>query len=280
MKNNPKYKQKPAPKKMEQRQKQKKPAQQFPKIKANLFGFHAVSEAWLNPKRYIHALYMSEAARGGFEDILLKAQKKGLKRPQPVILDKQAIDKAFAPGTVHQGLALSAQDLAETSIQEIIIQAGKKSDQKECSLILILDQVTDPHNVGAILRSCAAFGVQGLVMQRKHAPEPSGILAKTACGAMEHVPIAYETNLTRTIETLKDAGYFVAGLDERGEDLRVTAKEKHEKLVLVLGAEGPGIRRLIKENCDLLLSIPMNPQMPSINVSNAAAVALYAFSGE
>jgi 23S rRNA (guanosine2251-2'-O)-methyltransferase len=115
-------------------------------------------------------------------------------------------------------------------------------------------------------------------MQSRHAPElNNGILAKTASGAAEHVPAAYETNLSRALETLKDAGYFVVGLDERGED--IASLPVQGKTVLVLGSEGPGLRRLVKENCDALARLPMRGPMPSINVSNAAAVALYALTG-
>jgi 23S rRNA (guanosine2251-2'-O)-methyltransferase len=114
-------------------------------------------------------------------------------------------------------------------------------------------------------------------MQKKHAPELSGVLAKTACGAIEHVPIAYETNLSRSIEELQAGGFFVYGLDERGEDI-TRMKSFAGKTALVLGAEGPGMRRLVKDHCDGLLRLPMSGPMPSINVSNAAAVALYALS--
>lgn len=142
--------------------------------------------------------------------------------------------------------------------------------------LAILDQVTDPHNVGAILRSACAYGAKGLIMQSKHAPEMTGALAKAACGALEHVPVAFETNLSRAIEALQQAGYFVYGLDERGDD--IGQQNFAGKNVLVLGAEGPGIRRLVKEHCDVLIRLPMHGPMPSINVSNAAAVAFHEFS--
>jgi 23S rRNA (guanosine2251-2'-O)-methyltransferase len=141
---------------------------------------------------------------------------------------------------------------------------------------LMLDQVTDPHNVGAIISSACAFGAAGVVMQKKHAPALNGVLAKTACGAVEHVPVAFVTNLSRALEEFKEGGYFSYGLDERGEmDIGELGK-KPGKCVLIMGAEGPGIRHLVKEHCDSLVRLPMHGPMPSINVSNAAAVALYA----
>ncbi|MEM6781871.1 MAG: 23S rRNA (guanosine(2251)-2'-O)-methyltransferase RlmB [Pseudomonadota bacterium] len=241
-------------------------AQKKSKLKIDLFGFHAVRAAWDNPKRNIHALYATEQALKDFD---LKSETK---RPDPIVVPKDDLDRALPQGTVHQGLALSCQPLDEVDVRDIIIS----NDAADKSLIVMLDQVTDPHNVGAILRSACAFGTSGMIMQSKNAPEAKGVLAKTACGAVEHVPIAYETNLSRAIETLKEAGYFVYGLDERGDDIGQVSLA--DKAVLVLGAEGPGIRRLVKENCDMLLRLPMSGPMPSINVSNAAAVALYALN--
>ncbi|MCD8498112.1 MAG: RNA methyltransferase [Alphaproteobacteria bacterium] len=132
--------------------------------------------------------------------------------------------------------------------------------------------------MGAILRSACAFGANGIIVQKRHAPElhgPAGaIIAKTACGAMEHTPIAYETNLSRSIEALQEAGYFVYGLDERGENMPSPGTFP-PRCVLVLGAEGDGLRHLVKEKCDVLIKLPTAGAIGSLNVSNAAAVALY-----
>ena len=249
------------------RNKQKGP-KSGPKLKIDLFGVHAAVAAWQNPKRHIHALYITDEALKGFD------LRSPAKRPAPTIVSKEELERALPQGTVHQGIALCAQDLEELDVQDSIIQEEKK----EKSVFLMLDQVTDPHNVGAILRSACAFGAAGMILQRKHAPGLTGILAKTACGAVEHVPVAYETNLTRALEKLQDAGYFAIGLDERGED--IAALPEYSKAVLVLGAEGPGLRRLVREQCDALACLPMRGPMPSINVSNAAAVALYALNNK
>lgn len=244
---------------------QAKPAQKpAPKLKIDLYGGHAVLAALQNPEREIHQLYLTENASHNFEI------------PQqfsPTTVDKKALDRALPEGAVHQGIGLMTAPLPELFIEDIII----RSENQSTTTLLILDQVTDPHNVGAILRSACAFNAQGLIMQKRHAPDLTGVLAKTACGAVEHVPVIYETNLTRSLETLKEAGFFVYGLDERGEDIS-DLQDLPTKRVLVLGAEGPGIRRLVKDSCDTLLRLPMNGAMPSINVSNAAAVALYAIS--
>jgi len=252
-------------------QKSNEPRAGGPKLpRASLYGFHAVAEAWMNEAREIEAFYVSEQGLKSFEDILERARNVGLKRPSAQVVDKQSLEKALPQGAVHQGLALVCPLIEESNVQDFIIQAEHKK-----SVLVMLDQVTDPHNVGAILRSACVFGLDGMVMQRKHAPFLDGVLAKTACGAVEHVPVAYETNLSRSIEELQAAGFFVYGLDERGEDLSKLS-DLPDKVVLVMGAEGPGLRRLVKENCDSLLRLPTAGPISSLNVSNAAAVSFYA----
>jgi len=242
-----------------------------PKLpRASLYGFHAVSEAWMNAERDIHALYATDQGLKTFEDIMGKAQNAGINRPTPTEIDKHTLEKLLPQGAVHQGLALACPLIEESSVQDFIISAQDKP-----SVLVMLDQVTDPHNVGAILRSACVFGLDGMIMQRKHAPFLDGVLAKTACGAVEHVPVAYETNLNRCIESLQEAGYFVYGLDERGDDLSELSGLP-DKIVLVMGAEGPGLRRLVKDNCDSLLRLPTAGPISSLNVSNAAAVTFYA----
>ncbi len=239
--------------------------------KINLYGIHAVTEAWLNPKRHIHDLYITDKTLDGFDVALKKAQSMGLKRPSPQIIDKSFLDNATSTGSVHQGIGLNCQNLDETDIHDFI----RASEVQERSVLVMLDQVTDPHNVGAIIRSTCVFGASGIIMQKKHAPELTGVLAKTACGGVEHVPVAYETNLTRSLETLQEAGYFAVGLAEEGDD-NLGDFKNHEKLAIVLGAEGDGIRRLVRQQCDALTRLSTSGPISSLNVSNAAAVALYA----
>ncbi|MCF8496187.1 MAG: 23S rRNA (guanosine(2251)-2'-O)-methyltransferase RlmB [Alphaproteobacteria bacterium] len=239
--------------------------------KASLYGTHAVREAWLNPARRIQALYITPQARGDFEDTIKEAQRQGLKRPSPLQVEKQELERLLPREAVHQGIALACAPLEETGLRDLMILA----DSGPRALLLMLDQVTDPHNVGAILRSASAFGATGVIMQSKHAPDLTGVLAKTACGAVEHIPVAFETNLSRTLEELKNNGFFAYGLDERGEST-IGEIDPAQKSILVLGAEGPGIRRLVKEHCDQLVRLPTGGPIASLNVSNAAAVALYA----
>lgn len=239
--------------------------------RASLWGTHAVKEAWLNPDRDIRALYATAEALESFADTMEAADDSGLDRPQPVVADRRALDRLTGPGAVHQGLALDAAPLDEVFVQDLISAA----DGRERAVIVMLDQVTDPHNVGAIMRSACAFGAAGIVMQRRHAPELDGVLVKTASGAAEHIPVAYETNLSRTIETLQEAGFTVLALDERG-DISLEELPAIDKAVIVLGAEGPGIRHLVKQHADRLVRLPTGGPVGALNVSNAAAVALYA----
>lgn len=241
--------------------------------RASLYGFHAVREAWLNPERQIHALYINDQSIKDFEETIKEGQNRGLRRPHPVMVEKQKLDSMLPKGAVHQGIALACAPLENILVQDMVIAAMNKTDVT----LVMLDQVTDPHNVGAILRSASAFGAAGLIMQKKHAPELDGVLAKSACGAVEHVPVAYETNLSRAIEELKEGGFFVFGFDEH-TNKSIRDIKPGGKAVLVLGSEGDGIRRLVKEHCDELLKLPTEGPIQSLNVSNAAAVALYALA--
>lgn len=241
------------------------------RIQANLWGQHAVKAAWMNPARTISALYTTPEELKLFATVMEEARAAGIHRPEPTLVGREDLDKHLPREAVHQGLAITAAEPEEVFIQDII----NKAKGKARSLVVILDQVTDPHNVGAIIRSVCALGGDGVIMQRRNAPELTGVVAKASSGAIEHVMVAYETNLSRSIEALQAEGYTVAGLDERGEQT-VDSLKKFEKLVLVLGSEGPGLRHLVKEHCDVLVKIRMEGPIPSLNVSNAAAVALYA----
>lgn len=245
---------------------------------ANLFGFHAVEAAWRNPERKIKRVFVTESAWQSFEKRFEsgRAPMTDPKRPAPEFLTRKEIDKIL-PHDVHQGIAVEADPLPEIYLADILIAKRQSQD----SMIIMLDQVTDPHNVGAILRSASVFGADALVQQTRHAPLPEGVLAKTASGAVEYVPLVYETNLSDAIEALKRAGYHVFGLDERGEDLnRVLTKDHNTsqtaKNVLVLGAEGKGLRPKLRDLCDNLLKIPSSGEVTALNVSNAAAIGLYA----
>ena len=234
-----------------------------------LYGIHPVSAAWVNPRRQCRHLYGTPPALAAFQSTLDKARDMGLKRPVPVVTDRDAIERMLPPGAVHQGLALDGEPLPEMGLEDVLIAAGDGP-----AALVLLDQVTDPHNVGAILRSAAAFGAKGVIVQSRHAPEITGVLAKSASGAVEVVPLVSETNLSRAIERLRDEGFYVAGLDEAGA-MSLAEAEFGDRIVLALGAEGEGLRRLVAEHCTALVSLPTEPPIGSLNVSNAAAIGLY-----
>jgi 23S rRNA (guanosine2251-2'-O)-methyltransferase len=168
---------------------------------------------------------------------------------------------------VHQGMILLAKPLAQPTLAEI----------EQSGIVVMLDQVTDPHNVGAILRTCAAFGVRALVTTTRHSAEASGVLFKAASGAYEHVPFVKVTNLARAMEELRDGGFRLVGLDSDAE-LVLGEVDKSPPLVIVLGAEGKGLRELTRKNCDVVAKLDFSGAIRSLNVSNAAAVALYALT--
>ena len=234
-----------------------------------LYGIHAVRAAWLNGERVCRQLFLTEAAAKPFDEVVRQARAAGLKRPDPTLTDRATLDRML-PGAVHQGVVLDAEPLAEVGVEDVCIRASGQPD----ALVLLLDQVTDPHNVGAILRSAAAFGALAVIVQKRHAPEITGVLAKAASGAVEIVPLVRATNLSRALEELGEAGFHRVGLDERGPatlaQLKLTGR-----IALALGSEGEGLRRLTAETCDELARLPTAGPIASLNVSNAAAVALY-----
>lgn len=233
-----------------------------------LYGLHPVAAAWTNPQRRCRRLLVTEAAQGMLEEALAAARQRGLDRPPPTITDRGEIDRLL-PGAVHQGVALDAAPLPDIDVDDVVRLAGEGPAH-----LVVLDQVTDPHNVGAVLRSAAAFGAVAVVVTERHAPETTGVLAKSASGALEVVPLVRVVNLARALESLKAAGFWCVGFDESGERTPA-ALDLSGRTALVLGAEGAGLRRLTREHCDVIARLPTRGPVGSLNVSNAAAVALY-----
>jgi 23S rRNA (guanosine2251-2'-O)-methyltransferase len=230
-----------------------------------LYGIHAVKAALANPGRRLRRLLATDQGIAA-----LKEAGASLTRVQPEITDRESLNAMLMPDTPHQGLVLETDHLEEDSLFDLL--AGLGEDRP--ALLVVLDQITDPQNMGAILRSCAAFGAAGVVATERHSAQAGGALAKAASGALEIVPICRETNLVRALDQLAEAGFWRIGLD--GAAGRVfNGDDAPVRLALVLGAEGKGLRRLTREHCDELAGLPMSGQMESLNVSNAAAVALY-----
>lgn len=225
-----------------------------------LWGWHAVAAALDNPRREEFRRLLATPDRAA----RLKETRKDLSRVET--LDNQAITNALPMGAVHQGIALKVAPLESLSIEELAEPAK--------GVILMLDQLTDPQNVGAVFRSAAAFGARGIVLQDRHAPNLAGSLAKAAAGAVDILPHARVVNLSRALEKLADLGWRAVGLDG-DSTLSLEAALDGSPTVLVLGSEGEGLRRLVAEHCDVLAAIPMPGGFESLNVSAAAAVALY-----
>lgn len=232
-----------------------------------LFGTHAVEAAWLNGTRKINRLYVTQNALGAFEGKIKAASKAGLPRPKPEVVEGKTLDK-LTNGAVHQGVVLDAAPLPEIYIDDFL----ETHPQAHC--LLVLDQVTDPHNVGAILRSACAFGVGAVLMTDRHAAAATGTLAKIASGALEVTPLIRVPNLAQALAKLQKEGFWCIGLAEEGRAALHEIKMP-QKVALVMGAEGEGLRRLTRESCDELARLPTQPPIGSLNVSNAAAVAIY-----
>jgi 23S rRNA (guanosine2251-2'-O)-methyltransferase len=185
------------------------------------------------------------------------------------IASVEQVSRLLPAGAVHQGAALLCEGLPKRSLTDAIGEADGKR-----RIVLVLDQISDPHNVGAILRTAAAFGAAAVVVQDRHAPPESGVLAKAASGALDIVPYIEVVNIARALEELGEMGFWRIALASDGENPLKTAAGDGD-VALVLGSEGSGIRRLVRERCDTGAFVPIDAQMESLNVSNAAAVALY-----
>lgn len=236
-----------------------------------IYGKHAVLAALANPKRQIRRLFLTPEARENLSQDIHSALEAGNQGDIPISgLDKRDLEDLLPAGAVHQGIALEAAPPETQHIEDIL---ETTADDPKATLV-ILDQATDPHNIGAILRSAAAFGAAAVVVQDRHAPDITGTMAKAASGALERVSMVRTPNLARAMEKIKAAGFWCIGLDSHAEQTLVEA-DLSGRVALVLGAEGAGLRRLTRENCDLLVKVPMTDAVESLNLSNAAAVALY-----
>lgn len=261
------------------RQKRTKPRDSSPNRKVRestsaglwLYGVHSVFAALVNPARQCQRLLLTGEAQTTLEN---KFSKINVLNDMPMeIVPRATIAGLLSEGAVHQGCALLAAPLPPVGLEEVL------RDIPANALIVLLDQVTDPQNVGAILRSALAFGAQAVLLTERHAPGASGAMAKAASGALEKMPLVQVTNLARSLESLKEAGFWCVGLDPEAEttlsDIRAEGRT-----ALVLGAEGAGLRRLTRAHCDFLARLPIRPDtVASLNVAAAAAVALYELAG-
>ena len=227
-----------------------------------LWGKHAVAAALDNPDRKILKAWATREASAFMQ----------FPKDVPVTLaDVADLGRLVPHDAPHQGVVIEVEPLEDAWLDGLLGSAGEQA------VLLVLDQVTDPHNVGAILRSAAAFGAVGIVTQDRHSPPESGALAKAASGALERVPWARVVNLARALDEIGEAGFWRIGLaGDADTDLKEALGP--QRVALVLGAEGPGLRQNTREHCDALAKLPISDAVESLNVSNAAAVALYAAS--
>jgi len=226
------------------------------------WGKHAVSAALDNPDRKVLRAWATREAAGFMQFP---------KDVQVTLAEAPDLGRLVPNDAPHQGVVVEVEPLEEAWLDDVL------GDAPERSVLLVLDQVTDPHNVGAILRSAAAFGAVAIITQDRHSPPESGALAKAASGALERVPWVRVVNLARALEQIGEAGFWRIGLAGEAEaDLKEALGSP--RVALVLGAEGPGLRQNTREHCDALAKLPISDSIESLNVSNAAAVALYAAS--
>ncbi|WP_233350046.1 TrmH family RNA methyltransferase [Litorimonas cladophorae] len=231
-----------------------------------IYGTHACLAVLSNPRRTIHELLLTESAANR-----LDVPKGGI---TPQIVEPHHIDRKLPGGVVHQGIALKAAPLEWPSLEDIADTAPNDG------LILVLDQISDPHNVGAMLRLASAFGVSAVVMQTRKAPPLSGALAKVAVGCLESIPVCLETNIANTLQNLQRIGWQVTGLAGETQLELSDVFQPDTKQVIVMGAEGPGLRERVRKTCDTLARIPMRSspiagEAESLNVATAAGIALY-----
>jgi 23S rRNA (guanosine2251-2'-O)-methyltransferase len=231
-----------------------------------LFGLHAVRDALENPAREKVSLVLTKNAADRLAEAVAAS---GL---TPEIADPRKFPAPLDPGSVHQGAALEVRALDWGSLDDVVARGEGRA------IVLCLDRVTDPHNVGAILRSAEVFGARAVIAPARHAAPETGALAKTASGALERQPYLRVKNLATTMEALRGMGFVLIGLDGAPEVTLedALAEVTDRPVALVLGAEGPGLRDKTRDTCDRLARIPFAGAFGSLNVSNAAAVALYA----
>lgn len=227
-----------------------------------LYGLHTVRAALGNTRRVVHRVVLTERARETIGEALAR-------RTRVEIASPDAIARLLPQGAVHQGAAMLCEGLPKRDLEEVVGPATGQS-----RVVLVLDQLSDPQNVGAILRTAAAFGVAAVLVQDRHAPPESGALAKAASGALDLVPYISVVNIARALDQLARFGFWRIALSGDGESVLKEAVADGD-IALVLGSEGSGIRRLVRENCDTSAFVPIGEAIESLNVASAAAIALY-----
>jgi 23S rRNA (guanosine2251-2'-O)-methyltransferase len=237
-----------------------------------LYGRHAVAAALGNPQRRWYRLAVLAGNEMAAVDLVANARAVRLGSGTAMrVLDLHGFAAILPEAAVHQGFALEVEPLPERHLDDVLRTAAPTPFP---TMIIVLDRVSDPQNIGAVLRSAAAFGAVGVVVTARGTSTMTGALAKAASGALESVPVVPVVNLARALDQLKKAGFWTCGLDETARQ-PFTGLDLGQRIAIVLGSEGDGMRRLVRERCDFLARLPTCPAQPTLNISIAAAVALY-----
>lgn len=232
-----------------------------------LYGRHPVMAVLNNKNRRISKILCT---KDNFDELKAVCLQNNINPGLLNTVYKKEIDRILPRDAVHQGFAVYCSELEDYSLEDICIMADEKS---RCH-VLVLDQVTDPQNIGAIIRSCVAFDALALILQDKNSPAETGAMAKASAGTIENLPICRVTNLSRAIQQLKEAGFWTIGMDGYATTY-IDEIDKSGKTAIVMGSEGKGLRRLVEESCDTTVKLPISDKVESLNVSTAAAIALY-----
>lgn len=228
-----------------------------------MYGRHAVLAAIKNPKRAIKKIYCTDKL---LTDINITLTKRHDSIPIEIV-NNDFIKSKLKTEAAHQGIIALVKSYSVHEIDNLAFESGKDR-------VVILDQITDPQNIGTIIRSAAAFGINKIILPKDNTPEENASIAKTACGCLELVQIARVTNLSQTIKKLKNQGFWIVGMDGKGSpDFSVI--KNIEKIAIIIGSEDSGMRRLTSESCDYHLSIPISPQVESLNAASAASIVFF-----
>ncbi|MDD4555819.1 MAG: 23S rRNA (guanosine(2251)-2'-O)-methyltransferase RlmB [Alphaproteobacteria bacterium] len=232
-----------------------------------LYGKHSVFSALKNPNRRFNKILCTKE---NFAEFKAACEQNKINATILNVVDRKEIEKVAGNEAVHQGVLAYCKELDNYLLDDILTLA---EDKERCH-VLILDQVTDPQNIGAIIRSCAAFNTLALIVQDKNSPRETGAMVRASAGTIDMLPICRVTNLSRAIEQLKEANFWIVGMDGSAKQM-IDELAKGGKTAIVMGSEGKGMRRLVEENCDITVKLPISSDVESLNVSTAAAIALY-----
>ncbi|RTK93109.1 MAG: 23S rRNA (guanosine(2251)-2'-O)-methyltransferase RlmB [Rickettsiales bacterium] len=233
----------------------------FNKTQYYIYGMHAVIAAAHNKNRNVKKIFCLSKQ----EHIL----KQNIKNYQIEVVDNNFITQKIGKDQLHQGVIALVDSIFKKNIEDLKFSSSKDR-------IVILDQICDPQNIGAIIRSAAAFGIDKIIMPKDNSPDENATIAKTACGSLELVQIAKVTNLQQSIKYLKDNGFWIIGLDAKGNQ-NIDQIINIDKIAIIIGSEGKGMRKLTSQSCDFLVNIPISSKVESLNASNAASIIFYLF---